>query len=288
MSKHEDRFIKIVSYIEANLDADLDVSELSRLTCLSKFHFHRQCSAFFGISVISLVKLMRLKRAAYQLAFRDSGNILDIALANGYESHEAFSRVFKKHFALSPSDFRESPDWTPWYKNYEPILKLRSKIMRNTVEFNVQIVEFPDTNIAVMEHRGAPNLLGKTIQRFINWRKLNRLPPRRSRTFNLLYDDPKLIAPEDFRFDLCCSVNREVDRNEYGVFNSVIPEGKCAVVRHIGSDDTIDQVVNFLFSDWLRDSNFEVRDYPLFLERVSFFPEVPENEMITDIYLPIR
>lgn len=46
--------------------------------------------------------------------------------------------------------------------------------------------------------------------------------------------------------------------------------------------------VHYLYSEWLQDSNFEVRDFPIFFERVSFFPEVPENELVTDIYLPIE
>lgn len=288
MTKYRDRFIEVVSYIESNLDADLDVDELCRRAYLSKYHFHRQCSAFFGMSVISLVRLLRLKRAAYQLAYRDDDKIVDIALANGYESHEGFSRVFKKHFDKSPFEFRKTPDWTPWHFKYEPVLKLRTKIMNENSEFQVKVIDFPETAIAVMEHRGAPNLLGTTIHKFIEWRKLNHLPPKQSKTFNLVYDDPNVTEPQDYRFDICCSVNQLVEPNDYGVVNKVIPAGKCAVVRHIGSDDSIGVAVNFLYSKWLLDSPFEVRDFPVFFERVSFFPEVPENEMITDIYLPVE
>ena len=95
MTNYQRRFLEVINYIETHLDTDLDVNALCQHAYLSKYHFHRQCSAFFGMSVIKLVRLLRLKRAAYQLAYRDNGSILDIALANGYESHEAFSRAFK-------------------------------------------------------------------------------------------------------------------------------------------------------------------------------------------------
>ena len=88
MTKYQDRFVEVINYIEANLDRDLDIEKLCQLAHLSKYHFHRQCSAFFDMSVMSLVKLLRLKRAAYQLAYRDDERVIDIALANGYESHE--------------------------------------------------------------------------------------------------------------------------------------------------------------------------------------------------------
>lgn len=287
MTKYQDRFVEVINYIEANLDLDLDTEKLCQLAYLSKYHFHRQCSAFFGMPVMSIVKLLRLKRAAYQLAYRDE-KIVNIALANGYESHEAFSRAFKKQFNKSPSDFRRSPDWTPWHLQYEPILKLRTKIMSDNVNFDTKIIDFPETLIATMEHREAPSLLGNTIKKFIEWRKENRLPPSKNKTFNLVYDDPNITAPENYRFDVCCSIDNLVEKNSYGIVNKVIPAGKCAVVRHIGSDDSISLAVNYLYSEWLKNSSFEVRDFPIFFERVSFFPEVQENEMITDVYLPIE
>lgn len=286
--KYQERFIEVVGYIEANLDADLDVEKLCQLAHLSKYHFHRQSKAFFGLSIMSLVKLLRLKRAAYKLAYRDNIKVVDIALESGYDSHEAFSRAFKKVFNKPPSDFSQFPDWTPWQNQYEPILKLRSKVVNNQAGFNVEIIDFPETLVATMEHRGSPNLLGKTIKQFIEWRKLNKLPPSKSKTFNLLYDDPSQVAEENYRFGLCCSLNTRVEEDVSGIKNKVIPAGKCAVIRHVGSDDAMEAIVHYLYSEWLETSKFELRDFPIFFERVSFFPDVPEHEMITDVYLPIE
>ena len=286
MAKDRDRFADVVTYIEANLDEEIDLDKLCQHANLSKFHFHRQCSIYFGISVMALVRVLRLKRAAFRLAYRGD-KIINIAIENGYESHEAFSRAFKKHFDKSPYEFRKKPDWTPWQTIYESVLTLRCKNMKVNSDCKVELIDFPETPIAALEHRGAPNLLVNTIQKFIQWRKFNHLPPRISKTFNLVYDDPSSTEPEGYRFDICCSTPHAIDANEYGVINKTIPAGKCAVVRHIGSDDTIGEVVNFLYSKWLENSCFELRNFPLFFERVSLFPDVPEGEMITDIYLPI-
>ena len=35
-------------------------------------------------------------------------------------------------------------------------------------------------------------------------------------------------------------------------------------------------------------SGEEPRDFPLYFQRVSFFPDVPEHEAITDVFLPLR
>lgn len=42
---------KVVDYIDRHLDEGLDLVTLSRIAAYSKFHFHRQFSATFGLSV---------------------------------------------------------------------------------------------------------------------------------------------------------------------------------------------------------------------------------------------
>ncbi|WP_144392904.1 AraC family transcriptional regulator [Pleionea sediminis] len=285
MSNYRDRFVDVIRFIEDNLDEEISIESLCRVTNLSKFHFHRQCSAFLGITVMTLVRLLRLKSAAYQLAYRET-SIIDIALSCGYQTHESFSRAFRSYFNQSPSEFRQHPDWTSWQSKYEPVVNLRGRVMSEN--FTVDIVDFPELNIAVMEHRGSPVLLGDTIRKFIEWRKLNRLPPEKNRTFNLVYDDPRITPPDEFRFDVACEIKEPLKNKGNVLVTKSIPAGQCARIRHIGSDDTIGAVVNFLYSDWIENSAYELRDFPVFFERVSFFPEVLEKDAVTDVFLPIQ
>lgn len=152
---------------------------------------------------------------------------------------------------------------------------------------DVRIVDFPETQVAVAEHRGDPRLLGESIQRLIAWRKRNHLPPRISATFNILYDDPEQTSPEDYRMDLCAAAPHPIADNEHGVIAKTIPGGRCAVLRHVGSDTTLGASISYLVATWLPASGEEPRDFPLFLQRVRFFPEVPEHETEIDIFLPL-
>ncbi len=288
MQNRTDRFKLILEYIERNLDSELQIEQLSQLACLSKYHFHRQCSAFFGIPVKQVIRLMRLKRAAFQLAYRQDQKILDIALVCGYESHEAFSRVFKKHFDQNPMEFRQSPDWTFWQEAYQPVLNLRVQIMNHQNSPDVEIIDFPETPIAVLEHRGSPQSLSRSIGQFIQWRKRNQLPPSKNRTFNLVYDDPQWVEPQNYRLDLCCEIHSPILENDVGIQTATIPAGKCARIRHIGSEDTLGHAVEYLYSTWLEQNAYQLRDFPLLFERVSFFPDVSEHETVTDVYLPIK
>ena len=152
----------------------------------------------------------------------------------------------------------------------------------------IRIVDFPATRVAALEHRGDPNRIGDTIRSFIEWRRRSALPPRLSATFNIAYDDPEQTPPEDFRFELCAATDKEIPPNAAGVAGKVIPGGRCAVLRHVGSDDTLPNSVRYLYREWLPNSEEEPRDFPLYFQRVSFFPDVPEHEAITDIFLPLK
>ncbi len=54
------------------------------------------------------------------------------------------------------------------------------------------------------------------------------------------------------------------------------------------SDDGLESAIRFLYAHWLPRSGKSVRDFPLFLQRLNFFPDVAENELVTDIYLPLQ
>jgi AraC family transcriptional regulator len=283
------RLRRVLEHIDAHLDGDLSVERLSAVTAFSKYHFHRQFSELFGVGVYEYVKLVRLRRAGYELAFRDRSRILDIALASGYESHEAFSRAFKHAVGQTPSQFRAQPQWHPWHATYQPLTELRMLHMRPEHRSeHVSIVDFPETRVAVLEHHGDPQRLFESIRKFIEWRRQNQLPPSVSATFNLLYGAPDDAPPEEFRLDLCAATDRGVADNPYGIALRTIPAGRCAVLRHVGSDDTLGATLNYLYATWLPESGEEARDFPLFLQRVRFFPDVPENEAIVDVFLPLR
>jgi len=287
--RYHARFRKVLEYIDAHLGDELTVDTLSGIAAFSKYHFHRQFSELFGIGVYRYVQLCRLKRASSQLAFRNDSSIIDIAFANGYEGPESFARAFRKSIGQSPSGFRKQPQWDSWHTIYQPLNELRSHHMKPATRIDqIGIIDFPATRVAVFEHRGDPRLIGDTVRSFIAWRKQNQLHPRVSATFNILYDNPAEVAPEDYRLDLCAATDRDMIGNASGIVCKTIPGGRCAVLRHIGCDDTLGETIKFLYAEWLPQSGEALRDFPVFLQRVLFFPDVPENEAIIDVFLPLK
>jgi AraC family transcriptional regulator len=286
--RYAERFARVLAYLETNPEQAASLDELSGLAAFSRHHFHRQFSGYLGMSVHRYVQFMRMRRASWRLAFRAELSVGDIALATGYEGPEAFARAFRQYAGQSPSEFRASPDWPGWHSRFRPFFHLRQHAM-STLPARpvVRVVDFPATRVATLEHRGNPLRLGDTVRQFIEWRKAQSLPPRLSATFNIVYNDPDETPPEEFRFGLCAAIHKPVGPNETGVVELEIPAGRCALLRHAGSDDRLGRSIQHLYAHWLPGSGETPRDFPLFMQRVAFFPDVADGEAVTDIYLPL-
>jgi AraC family transcriptional regulator len=266
--RYTERFARVLAHLESNSEEAASLETLSDLAAFSRHHFHRQFSAYLGMSVYRYVQFMRMRRASWRLAFRSELSVGEIALATGYEGPEAFTRAFRQYSGQSPSEFRTKPDWTEWHSRFRPFIHMRQTSM-STLDSQtvVRIVSFPATRVALLEHRGSPLRLGDTIRKFIDWRKAHALPPRSSATFNIIYNDPEETPPEEFRFSLCAATDKPIGPNETGVSASIIPGGRCALLRHTGSDDQLGRSILHLYA--------------------KFFPDVPDSQAVTDIYLPL-
>lgn len=277
------RFNQVFDYIDKYLDDPLTLDDLSDVAHFSKFHFHRQFSEYCGISVSRYIQLIKLKRASHRLVFNPDERIIDIALDAGFENPESFSRAFKHIFGQTPTSFRKNPAWDLWHQHYQFPKREGAKNM------NVKIVHVEPELVAVLEHRGSPAILNDSVRHFIDWRKTTGLSPvETSKTYGVVHDNPDTTPADDFRFDICGSVTEEVPENSHGIITKLIPGGRCAVVRHIGSHDRIGESVYYLYRQWLPESGEELRDFPVYFHYLTLGFEQPEFEQQTDVYLPLK
>ncbi|MBY5565886.1 AraC family transcriptional regulator [Rhizobium leguminosarum] len=289
LRNYHQRMQRVLDYIDQHLDDDLDLDVLSGVAAFSKFHFHRQFTATFGLSVHRYIQLARMKRASYRLAYRDEERVTDIAMDAGYDAPDAFARAFRQRFGQSPSSFRKSPDWEPWLAALGPLDNARSKLMQKTFTADDVIIRnVLTTPVAIMEHRGDPATLGATIQRFIAWRKAAGLHPGISPTFNVWRSERRPQSPADYSVDLCVGTDQPIQANDEKIKVGEIPGGRCAVLRVVGNTDNLEPAALYLYRDWLPASGEEARDFPVYCQRLSFFPEVAEHEAVAELFLPLK
>src|SRR5215218_10475986 len=104
------RLEDVKRYIREHISEPLDRETLAAVAGFSIPHFHRVFTAHVGESAASYVRRLRLERAGRKLRM-GAVDITQVALAAGYDSHAAFSKAFKQHFGLSPSEFRQLGCW---------------------------------------------------------------------------------------------------------------------------------------------------------------------------------
>lgn len=289
LDHYQARMQRVLDHIDRHLDGDLDLTAVSSVAAFSKFHFHRQFKATFGVSLHRYVQLARLRQASKRLADGQGPSVTDIALDAGYETPDAFARAFRQRFQQSPSDFRKSPDWAPWLQAFGPFNSARSKLMP-TIFSPDQVVlrEVAPTRVAMFEHRGDPATLDATIQRFIAWRKAAGLSPKTSPTFNIWYSERRPADPADYRMDLCVGVGPDhlIDEGDGSVRAGEIPGGRCAVLRVTGDTHNLEPAALYLYRDWLPASGEEMRDFPIYCQR--FFLDDPEQGTAAELHLPLK
>lgn len=273
----------VIDFIGQHLDEEISLNQLSSVSCLSKFHFHRLFTAFTGLSLHQYIKWLRLKRAAHQLLVDKEQSIINIAINAGFESHEAFSRAFKKECGLSPRQYRHGSNWFYWEKPPYCLPKQSENDMK------VEIRNIEKIRLAAIEHRGDPNLLAESINKLIAWKKaqLINLKPKPGDTFGIAYDDPKTTIPSEFRFDLGIKVPNNF-KLEGAIVEKYLPSGRYAVAMHKGSRDNLGDTVYPLYREWLPNSGEQLGDFPCIFCYYNFDHEVAETELLTECWLLLK
>jgi AraC family transcriptional regulator len=290
LENYHARMQRVLDHIDRHLDDDLDLEAISGVAAFSKYHFHRQFTSTFGLSVHRYVQLARMKRASTKLAEQYAQSVTDIAMDAGYDAPDAFARAFRQRFGQSPSSFRKSPDWAPWLAAFGPFDNARTKLMQIIfTPDDVTIRDVPPTPVAIMEHRGDRATLGDTIQRFIAWRKAAGLSPDTSPTFNVFRSARCPAVPADYAMDLCVGTDRPIETKDGPMKAGVIPGGRCAVLRYPGNSNNLEPAALYLYRDWLPASGEEARDFPIYCRRrLCRFPEVPVHDVVVEVFLPLK
>lgn len=236
------------------------------------------------------MKIVRLRRAAWQLAFRLRMPVTEIALQAQFDSTEGFARAFKRYCQQTPSDFRKSPSFEVWQHIQPLIERLRNADHAvHSAGYSDDLIEltaphklerFSSIAIALLVHRGVEATLMEDVGKFIAWRRSAGQVPPKSRTFTVFYEDPHRVANP--RMGLAASVDSPVGANRAGVKDSTIPTMYVAKQHVTGDDLKVSQAMQALMLTY--HSQLALAFHPPFIERLTWYPDVPAQSAKQIIY----
>ncbi|ARV14668.1 hybrid sensor histidine kinase/response regulator transcription factor [Polaribacter sp. SA4-12] len=101
---------KLLDYINKNIsDSNLSVEELASQLKLSRSQLYRKIKAITGQTVNEFIRKIRLERAK-QILDAGSANISEACFSVGFSSPSYFSKCFKAHFGVLPSEIETKKD----------------------------------------------------------------------------------------------------------------------------------------------------------------------------------
>lgn len=117
-----------IEFIEENIKSDLTPDLIANKCGYSTFHFYRIFNISQGMSLMEYVKKRRLSLSATKLF---AGNrIIDIALEYGFDTHNGFTKAFKKEYGFSPSQYIKRMEG---YYSKKSIYKIGGYIMNPVI-----------------------------------------------------------------------------------------------------------------------------------------------------------
>ena len=107
----DEEFLKrSVSFIESNFENEnYGVDDFVSDMAIGRTRLYQKLSNLTGLSIKEFILDIRLKRAS-QLLRETEYNIAEISTMTGFSSPKYFSVCFKRHFGLSPSEFKTSSE----------------------------------------------------------------------------------------------------------------------------------------------------------------------------------
>ena len=276
--EYERRIHRVMEHIERHLDQPLDLETLAAVAHFSAFHFHRLFRAWTGETLGDYLRRRRVEKGALRLLMQPGSGVLEVALAVGFGSGEAFARAFKLRFGVTPSAWREgrnpdqaersldqakrSLDQASGGADFDHGFPVTHEIEDTTMNTDVTLIDLPPTPIAYFRHTGP---YGSPVGRFwmdrlAPWMAENELFGRER--YGIAHDDSSITEPAKCRYDAGVAV--KADEVVSGQpLRTVLPGGRYACSRFEGTMDDIDPAWQRLVSGWLPTSGLQLDARPL-------------------------
>lgn len=137
---------QILDYIEDHITEKPDITELAKSLNYSAVQFTRKFIKATGYTPARYITKRKLHFAAYDL-ITTNDQIIKIAMRYNFESHDSFSRAFKRFYGISPETFRRKGQHVPEFPRPFDDVKPNEPYDR------VEIVTLPEIKLIGIERK---------------------------------------------------------------------------------------------------------------------------------------
>ncbi len=261
---------RVVDYIQANLQIDLSLKELSGIACLSKYHFSRIFQNVMGEPLYYFIRRLRLEKAAGLLLANPKNSITEIALASGFATPSSFAKSFKKHFKLSATEWRNKSE-TFFDKESIPIQIEHGQIsiINDTPVWSfekddsvrqVVVEDIPPFKVAYIRnvgpYEGNELLFQRLSEELFQWAVPRNQIKDNTFIINIYYDNPEITKSSNLRVMVAIPLLDNI-KSSGSVGITKFTGGKYAISRFLLKSDEFAEAWHWMSSAWLMNSGYE-------------------------------
>ena len=286
---YRERILRVMLYIQNNMDVPLGFEELAKVACFSPFHFHKVFRGMVGESLAEHIRRIRLERAAHCLRY-GKRSITDLALEAAYENTESFTRSFRNHFGVTPTQYRaQAKDMDPdrFSTDQERMERI---LFPGEITMDVMIQSFPSQQVAFVRHIGPYDKCCSAWASLCSWAGPKGLLGPDSKFLGLCYDDPETTPQDKIRYDACVALAPDVQpfETEHPVAVQEIAAGDYAVTLHTGPYSTLKDTYAQLCGRWLPSSGREIAFLPSIEVYLNDPEKTPPEKLKVEIRMPLQ
>ena len=136
------------NYIEGHLDEPITLHALAKSAGYSPWHCARIFKELTGKAPFEYIRMYRLSKAAMELRDNDI-KVVDVAMDFLFDSHEGFTRAFRRQFGMSPNEYKKNTPpiylFHPWSirEYYYWLRDMQEDAPPLSGDFFVQVRNFP-------------------------------------------------------------------------------------------------------------------------------------------------
>jgi AraC family transcriptional regulator len=280
--------LESIQYIEKKLKEELGVLEIANSVHYSLYHFIRLFQSVTGYSPKTYLQQRRLSEALKELQSTNK-KIIEIAFDYQFNSHEAFTRAFKKQFGISPKQIKEGISYSnlrflnPIDDNY----LFQSEKVRNEAP---QVVELHRKYLTGISFFLADDTkvsdLSKEWDQFMQEVHTieNRLQPERFYQVQYWSDEQDLGG---LYFFIGVEVS-DINEVQPKFVVKIIPNARYLKFIHKGLAGKVGYTYKYIYNQFLPETDYKLTkpfNFEFYGEK-CLGPYNPESE--SEIYIPIQ
>jgi AraC family transcriptional regulator len=270
---------KALWYLNGHFAEEFSLDDVARAGGVSRHYMAHAFGRSLGIPIMAYARGLRLAQAARELA-AGAPDIIGVALAAGYGSHEAFTRAFREQFGLTPEAVRA--EGTVSNLNLmEPMqmAKPSTVILKEPIKKNLPAM--------LIAGHSATYTFGATAQIPAQWQKfaphLGHVPNEIGRyAYGVC-----LMTPDGQGFDYVCGVEvKNFDLLPRDFVRVQLASRTYLVFRHEGHVSSVQETWNAIMGEGLAKAGAKPSDGPTF-ERYGPEFDGRTGEGGLDICIPV-